>query len=93
MATKNYYYVLTCTSSGPRFVTKTVGKWAEWNINEKPLEMPRWLAYDVATGLSWNGFVAFVVCSRYELASHPYNYDEYKLVWTKKGGNDDRDND
>lgn len=77
---KNYYYVLVIQNYGPVFVTGVQPKHvAEWDRLEKPMEMSREYARDMAIGLTWNGYLAYVVCQPYELDNQPYRYKDGKL--------------
>lgn len=80
---KNHWYVLVMTDEGPKFVTKInySNKTAEWDVNEKPLEMSDSVAKDLAFGLMCNFLTAFPVCLPIEWDSHPYNYAEYHIEW------------
>ena len=90
MATKKkeemHYYVLVISEEGPKFVTKVnySNKTAEWNWEEKPLELSKDSAKDLAFGLSVNMNVAYVVSQAWEITSHPYNYYAWNIKWDKK---------
>jgi len=81
--TKNYWYVLVMTNSGPTFVTKVnySDKTAEWNKDDKPLKMSMESAKDLAMGLMANLNFAFAVCNFYELENQPYRYNMGKFEW------------
>ena len=87
---KNHWYVLVMTDEGPKFVTKInhSDKTAEWDVNEKPLEMSDSVAKDLAFGLMCNFFTAFPVCLPIEWESHPYNYAEYHIEWASNAEED-----
>jgi len=86
---KNHYYVLVITNDGPKFVTKVNygDKTAEWNYKEKPLEMSKSEAEDLVLGLNLNYNMAYLVCQKWEIESHPYYYEHYELSWKKKEEN------
>lgn len=86
MATKKkiHYYVLVMTDNGPKFVTDTKGSDAYWNIDDKPLEMDKSYAEEVARGLTLNWHLAFVVAQPWEIESHPYNYQNWKIEWKER---------
>lgn len=85
MAKKNYYYVLVCTTEGAKFVTGTGNHhMAYWDVTKPPMNFSKDYAEDIANGLAWNGYFACVVCSKYEITQHPYNYEEYECEWKKK---------
>ena len=85
MATKkqNYWYVLVLTEGGPVFVTSysLSPKEAYWKKDEAPKELSADFAKDLALGLTWNGNVAFAVCSKFELDQQPYRYDMGQFEW------------
>lgn len=83
---KKHYYVLVMTDAGPKFVTKVnnADKTAEWNYNEKPLELDKFWAEDLVLGLNLNMHLAFLVCQNWEIESQPYRYDDYKIEWVKR---------
>lgn len=87
---KNYYYVLVFTNNGPKFVTKVDNsdRTAEWNTNEKPLEMTKSWAEGLTLGLRCNFFTAFTVCTPIPQESHGYNYDEYEIDFKEKESED-----
>lgn len=96
MATKKkiHYYVLVMTNDGPKFVTKVnyKDKTAEWNYKEKPLEFDKFWAEDLALGLNLNLHLAYVIAQKWEIDSHPYRYEDYKLQWTERE-KEDKEND
>lgn len=82
-AKKNYYYVLVVTTSGPKFVTSVhhKDKMAEWNEEESPKELGKYLAEDITMGLNFNGHLAYTVHMPFEIENHPYRYDRAHIVW------------
>ena len=88
-----YYYVLVIQNYGPVFVTGVQPKHvAEWDRLKKPMEMSREYARDMAIGLTWNGYLAYVVCQPYELNCQPYRYEDGKLEFKgndKEGGDEE----
>lgn len=81
---KNFWYVLVLTNDGPVFVTgiKYVPhKYAEWQKDQKPLELDESVAKDLATGLMVNFYSAYPVCAPIELDNQPYFYDRGKFEW------------
>ena len=85
MAKKNYYYVLVCTTEGPKFVTGIGEHYvAFWNCEKTPYNMSKSYAEDVVNGLMWNGYLAYLVCSSIKINSHPYNYEKYDIEWKEK---------
>lgn len=67
---KKYYYVQVITGNKIKFVTSLDYniRDAHWDKDKKPLNFKkRTSAYDIALGLSLNGYYAFVVESIYEL--------------------------
>lgn len=88
MATKskNFYYILVMTDSGPKFVTKLEhqGKMAYWDINEPPLSLSKYMAEEVAFGLSANFHQAYAIHSEWEIKYHPYNYKDFDIKWERK---------
>ena len=82
---KNYYYVMVCTNEGPKFVTGTEGNWANWDIDKPPKELGRKYAKEIARGLCWNLYTAYVVVSEWDLTVHPYNYNDYEFSFKAKG--------
>lgn len=83
---KNHYYVLVMTNEGPIFVTKVSygDKTAEWDYKEKPLELDKSRAEELALGLNLNMHLAFLVCQQWEIESQPYRYTDYKITWTER---------
>ena len=83
---KVHYYVLVMTEKGPKFVTKINygDRTAEWDYKEKPLEIEKVWAEDLARGLTWNGHTAFVVAQPWEIDYNPYRYDSYEIKWKKR---------
>lgn len=90
---KNYYYVLVMAESGPAFVTSmdNLQKVAHWDKDEKPLELGKSTAESLAFGLSVNFFTAFVVSSKVEIESQPYNYKYWEIDWRRKEEKEDKE--
>lgn len=88
MATKkkNHYYVLVMTAAGPKFVTKVNygDKTAEWNYEEKPLELDKFWAEDLVLGLNLNWNTAYLICQKWEIEHQPYRYEDYKIQWVER---------
>lgn len=82
---KDWYYVLVMTDEGPKFVTG-LGEHhtAYWDKDKKPYEVSKEWAEDMARGLLWNGHVAYVVKSQWELDTQPYNYKEWQIKWEQR---------
>lgn len=78
---KNYWYVIVLANDGPAFVTSIKEKFAYWNKSEKPLEMGKSLAEDLAIGLRINGSSAFAVVSNFELDVQPFRYELGRFQW------------
>lgn len=80
---KNFWYVIVMTSTGPTFVTgiNRSEKTAQWNKDEKPLELGEYWAKDLAFGLQCNWNIAYAVCNGYELDSQPYRYNVGSFEW------------
>ena len=80
---KNYWYVLVMSDNGPVFVTKINygDRTAEWNKLEKPLEMDKDRAQDLALGLNLNFHTAYSVCQTFELDRQPYRYSDWHIEW------------
>lgn len=79
---KEYWYILVLTNDGPVFVTGTAGhNEAQWNKDEKPLELNESCAKNIATGLMCNFYSAYPVCAPIELNCQPYFYDRGKFEW------------
>lgn len=92
-AKQEYWYVLVFTNKGPKYVTKTgEHKTAYWNEKEKPLELSKDWAQQMSLGLCLNGYNAIAIGSIYEVVSHPYNYEDYSIVWRKKKGKKNENN-
>lgn len=83
---KNYWYVMVMSDGGPVFVTKINygDRTAEWNKLEKPLEMDKDRAQDLALGLNLNFHTAYAVCQPFELVTQPYRYEEWEIEWKEK---------
>lgn len=79
----NYWYVLVMTNEGPKFVTEVnyMDKTAKWDKLEKPLEMSKQSAQDLAVGLCLNFNMAYAVCQPFEIDSQPYIYSKGHLEW------------
>lgn len=69
---KYFYYVGVQSNNGMRFVTNVnnKNKYAIWNTEEKPLAMAQTVANDLAEALCWNGHIAVVVKSFFQLEDH-----------------------
>ena len=80
---KNFWYILVMSDDGPVFVTgvNNSNKTAEWNKTEKPLELGKYRAEDIALGLNLNFHLAYVVCQPFELEVQPYQYNKWKIKW------------
>ena len=80
---KNFYYVLVITASGPKFVTKINhrDKTAEWNEDEAPLELGKYMAEDICMGLNLNYHCAYTVHMPFEIESQPYRYNVAHIEW------------
>ena len=85
-AKKKHYYVLVITDAGPKFVTKISygDKTAEWDYKEKPLEMNKSQAEDLALGLNLNFHQSYVVVMDWELDAQPYRYEKWKMEWKER---------
>ena len=81
MAKKSYYYVLVFTDEGPVYVTQLDGNLAYWHKDEKPKDLSKSLANDVATGLCLNDHTAVVVSSTVEIEHQPYLYEMGRFKW------------
>lgn len=79
----NFWYILVMTDNGPVFVTKInyMDRTAEWNVSEKPLEMSKAQAQDIAMGLTLNFSMAYAVCQSWKIEDQPYLYNRGKFVW------------
>ena len=86
--TKNHWYVIVCTTEGAKFVTGTEYHTAYWDENEKPLELSKAHAQDIANGLWLNGFVAYAVCMNWEIDRQPYRYELGHFEWVNKESTD-----
>ena len=87
MATKkNFYYVLVFTNNGPVYVTSVNNgnRVAHWNVEERPYEMGKQYAEELAWGLRLNGTHAIAVFNPYEIDTQPYNYEEYECKFVEK---------
>lgn len=84
---KYHYYVLVFTDHGPVYVTKVKYREAEWKDTEKPQELDRDFAAQIALGLTWNGNSAVPVCSTWEIDQQPYYYKEYACTFVEKNLN------
>lgn len=69
MAKRNYYYVLVATKNGGQFVTSIdhKEKTAKWDRKEKPLEMGKQEAENIAFGLKMNFYWAIVVYNEFDI--------------------------
>lgn len=86
---KNHYYVLVCTGAGAKFVTGTEGHTAYWDVEKPPMEMSKTFAEQLVMGLNLNFNLAYMVCNKWEIKSHPYNYADYEITFTAKEQNND----
>ena len=79
---KYHHYVLVCTTSGAKFVTKLLPHHeCEWIATDAPLEMsPQW-AEDVAMGLMLNFHCAFHIKVPFEIDRQPYYYEHGHFEW------------
>lgn len=88
MANKKYhYYVLVFTNAGPVYVTSVDNstRYCYWNDEEKPYDFgSKSYAEETAVGLNCNLNSCVMVCSPYEIESHPYNYEYYECKFEKK---------
>lgn len=89
---KEYWYVLVITEDGPIFVTKinNADRTAEWNMDEKPLEMTKAKAEDLTTGLNLNFNSSYAVCQPFEITSQPYNYNRWRIEWRENEKEEER---
>ena len=80
---KEFWYVLVLTEIGPRFITSVnfSDKTAEWKELEKPEELSVGWAKDLCLGLNWNGWLAYPICSQWEIDKQPYRYDVGHFEW------------
>lgn len=92
-AKKTHYYVIVMSENGPIFVTKVnhSNHTAEWNYKEKPLELAKSVAEDLALGLNLNLHSAYLVAQPFEIEVQPYNYKSWKIEWTKREDKEDED--
>jgi hypothetical protein len=75
------------TQKGPVFVTET-NNWertARWDKDKKPMDFTKGDAEFLAPALTINGNLAFTVVSNYKIEHQPYNYEDYSIVFRKKG--------
>lgn len=81
----NWYYVLVMTDEGPKFVTG-LGEHhtSYWDKDKKPYELSEAWAKDMVRGLTWNGHVAFMVKSLWEIDGQPYNYRDWQIKWEER---------
>ena len=81
----NWYYVLVMTDEGPKFVTG-LGEHhtAYWDKDKKPYELSEAWAKEMVRGLTWNGHVAFMVKSLWEIDGQPYNYRDWQIKWEER---------
>lgn len=79
---KYYYYVLVFTDDGPVYVT-SLGEhhWCHWNATEKPYELGKYFAEEVAMGLGLNGTNAVEVVMPFEMEHQPYRYEDGSFEW------------
>lgn len=81
MAKKSYYYVLVFAGEGPVYVTQIERNHAYWHKDEKPKDLSKSLANDIATGLPLYGYSAVVVSSPIEIEHQPYFYEMGRFKW------------
>lgn len=82
---QNYWYVLVMTDNGPVFVTGvSEHKVAHWEKDKAPKEFSSEYAKDMAFGLMVNSYLAYPVCTRFELNTQPYRYDIGEFEWKMK---------
>ena len=83
---KNFYYVLVFTETGAVYVTGVnwKNKTANWNREEKPLEMGQSTAENLVFGLNCNFTNAVLVKHPYEIETQPYNYKDFECKFTRK---------
>ena len=81
MAKKSYYYVLVFTDEGPVYVTQLERDLAYWHKDEKPKDLSKSLANDIAVGLSWHEHSAVVVSSPVKIEHQPYFYEMGRFKW------------
>ena len=82
---KYHYYVMVFTNEGPKYVTGMGDHHtAYWKTEDKPLEMSASWGEDVYRGLCLNFFNAILVKSLFEIESHPYRYEDYKISFEKR---------
>lgn len=82
MAKKDKYYVLVLTTEGAKFATSFGEKnHIYWDVNEKPMELDKNFAQNIAIGLTVNGNPAFCVAVSYEIEDHPFLYDRGHFEW------------
>ncbi len=94
---KKHFYILVLTHDGPIYVTSFgEGKTAFWNREEKPYEVSESYGQGVVLGLNWNGSMALLVQSAWEIESQPYLYDKGCFQWkwndkeeSREGGEED----
>lgn len=82
---KNHYYVLVLTEEGPKFVTKLdhTTRYAIYDKLEKPLEMSKGQAEDIALGLNLHLITAFPITVKWEITSQPYYYEKGHFEWVR----------
>ena len=84
-AKKNYYYILVMTDNGPVFVTGIKPHhYAEYDRQKKPMLFDKARAEDITQGLNLNFNLSFMVTSKWEIDTQPYNYEDYNIEFVKK---------
>ena len=88
---KNYWYILVHTSRGPVFVTGYGNGHKEvlFERTEKPMELSKEMAMDIAFGLTVNGWLATAVCSKFEFEAQLYRYSDGEFKWVDKEEEDE----
>lgn len=88
-----FWYVVVFTSEGAKYVTHIDNrtKTAEWNVEDKPLQMSEEMARDLTIGLLMNLYNAMQVCSPIELDTQPYRYALGHFEWVSNNENVSRE--
>ena len=86
MATKkNYYYILVMTGNGPIFVTGIKPHhYAEYDRQKKPMLFEKVRAEDITQGLNLNFITAYMITSKWEIDTQPYNYKDYDIEFVER---------
>ena len=85
----NYYYILVMTNNGPVFVTDIKPHhYAEYDRNKKPKLFEKSRAEDITMGLNLNFNLAFMVTSKWEIDTQPYNYKDYNIEFVERKEDD-----